>query len=101
MRGMIARRGMLAPLAYLILSGCGLSGPAYAPPAPAAAAIVDMGLTSFSQPTVTIHAGQTVEWRNTSILTHTVSADPAAFDSGNVAAGEIYLHRFDAPGTYR
>lgn len=98
------------------LSACGLGGPAHEPPNPRAAAVVDMGFESFTPATVTIKAGQLVEWRNTSPITHSVSFNPTAarnpadaalprgvppFASGDIAAGEIYSHTFTVPGTYR
>ena len=109
-----ARRWSILACA-VVLSGCGLSGPAHGPPDPRAAAVVDMGFTSFTPATVTIKAGQRVEWRNTSPITHSVSFNPAAathpndaalpagvtpFASGDIAAGDIYLHAFAVPGTY-
>lgn len=64
---------------------------------------------------VRIEVGMTVEWRNTSLLVHTVTADPDAatlpesaqlpvgakpFDSGTLDAGTTFRHRFDVSGTY-
>ena len=64
---------------------------------------------------VTISAGQTVVWTNTSSTFHTVTNDPALakdrrhaqlppeaqpFDSGNIAPGEVFQHTFEVPGTY-
>lgn len=112
-----ARRGRSAAalLAMLGVSGCGLGGPAHAPPPPNAAAVVDMGFESFSPPTITIRPGNTVEWRNTSLITHTVTDDPklaqkpadstlpagaGAFNSGDIPAGQIYTRTFEIPGTY-
>jgi len=98
------------------LSACGLSGPAHGPTASNAAAVVDMGFESYSPASVTIRAGDTVEWRNTSLITHTVTADPGraktpgdavlppgaqSFDSGDIAAGQVYQRTFTTPGTYR
>lgn len=98
------------------LSGCGLSGPAHGPPDARAAAVIDMGLDSFTPSTATVTAGQTVEWRNTSPITHSVSFEPTAasdpadaavppgvqpFTSGDIAAGAVFEHTFDAAGTYR
>ena len=64
---------------------------------------------------VTVRAGQTVVWTNTSSMFHTVTADPVLakdrshaqlpegagpFDSGNIAPGEAFRHTFEVPGTY-
>jgi plastocyanin len=102
-------------LAVFALSGCGLGGPAHGPPAANAAAVVDMGFQSYDPLSVTIRPGDTVEWRNTSLITHTVTDDPSRaksagdavlpraakpFDSGDIAAGQVYLRAFTVPGTY-
>lgn len=64
---------------------------------------------------VTIQAGQTVVWTNTSSMFHTVTNDPALaqdrshaqlpegaqpFNSGNIAPGDVFQHTFEVPGTY-
>ncbi len=64
---------------------------------------------------VTIQAGQTVVWTNTSSTFHTVTNDPALaqdrshaqlpegaqpFNSGNIAPGEVFQHTFEVPGAY-
>jgi plastocyanin len=100
----------------LAVSGCGLTGPAHGPPAQNAAVTVDMGFESYDPAKVTIRSGETVEWRNTSLITHTVTddrrrakdADDAnvppggqPFASDDIAAGQVYLHTFTVPGTYR
>jgi len=82
-----------------------------------AAAIVRISsLLRFRPDTVTVRAGDTVEWRNASIETHTVTDEPAtaknaadadlpagaqAFDSGPLRPGEVYRHTFNVPGRYR
>jgi plastocyanin len=101
--------------ALLLLAGCGLTGPAHDAPIPEAAAVVDMGFMSFSPATITVKAGQTVEWRNTSIITHNVTDSPGsaaspgdaalpagalAFSSGDLAGGKIFAYKFTVPGTY-
>jgi plastocyanin len=103
-------------LVALFLGGCGLGGPAHQAPLPSAAAVVDMGFQSYTPAAITIKAGQTVEWRNTSLITHTVTDDPKlassagdavlptgaiAFDSGDIAAGDVFSYRFMTPGTYK
>ncbi len=74
-----------------------------------------MGFESFSPKTITIRPGGAVEWRNTSLITHTVTDDPRlaqtppdsmlpasapAFNSGDIPAGHIYTRSFETPGTY-
>ena len=107
---------ILCATTLLAAAGCGLTGPAHDSPLPDAAAVVDMGFMSFSPATVNIHAGQTVEWRNTSVITHTVTDNPPAaanaadsilppgaipFSSGDIPAGKIFAYKFTVPGTYR
>jgi plastocyanin len=102
-------------LMTLLVSACSFQSPAYSPPAPAAAAVVDMGLISYKPRTISIRPGDTVEWRNTSILTHTVTDDPkfadhpedytlpsgaAPFSSGSLHPGQVFTHKFTTPGTY-
>jgi len=80
---------------------------------------VEVGMTNdlaFQPRTVQIRVGETVTWRNTSALVHTVTADPALaqraddvelpqgaqrFNSGSIAPGQSYSHTFSVPGTYR
>jgi plastocyanin len=104
---------MIGPFA---LAGCGVTGPAHDEPMANAAAVVDMGFTSFEPEVVHIKAGETVEWRNTALITHNVSddasiaADPkdasipagaTPFNSGDLPAGEVYSQTFTVPGTYK
>ena len=103
-------------LAVLATAGCGITGPAHDAPMADAAAVVDMGFASFDPEVVHIRAGQTVQWRNTALITHNVSTDKAkamnpndasipagatAFDSGDIPAGEVYSQTFTVPGTYK
>jgi len=80
-------------------------------------AVVDMAFGfKFKPAEVRIRVGQSVEWRNKSFATHTVTFDPSKssdpsmvslpsgvqpFDSGPVAAGQTWRHTFTAPGVYR
>ena len=108
--------GLVLLAALSGLTACGTGGPAHGPATPGVAQVVQMGFHSFDPPAVAIRAGETVEWRNTSPISHTVTADPALakfpgsaalpagaapFHSGRVEAGEVYRRRFDIPGTYR
>ena len=105
----------------LALSGCGITGPAHnQPPPPQVDAIVEMsgvvGGFDFTPKVIRIRSGQTVQWRNTSLVDHTVTADkslaanPAnvllpqgaqAFNSGEIDAGDTWTYTFTGPGTSR
>ena len=50
---------------------------------------------------VTVKAGDTVVWVNSSEKDHTVTADKGEFDSGNLARGKTFRHTFKKPGKYR
>jgi len=112
-----SRVRVLAPLVVVTVSIL-VAGSLFARTAsPEPAATVTMTNTlSFSPQQVTIQAGETVEWKNTSVIVHTVTADPeeatveesvqlpdgaAAFDSGDLDRGETFTHTFETPGTYR
>jgi plastocyanin len=80
-------------------------------------ALVELTNTlTYSPLSVTIAVGETVEWRNTSLMVHTVTADPSKatvdgsvilpsraqpFDSGNLNPQATYRHTFRTRGTYR
>jgi plastocyanin len=110
----LAARALAAISLGCILPACGLSGPAYGPASSNVA--FRMGFDSYSPVEVTVRAGDTVEFRNTSLITHSVTNDPQRarkagdvtvpagaqpFDSGDIAAGQVFTHTFSAPGTYR
>jgi plastocyanin len=44
--------------------------------------------------------GDSVKWTNEDSITHTVTADDGAFDSGNLAAGKAFSFTFDQAGTF-
>ena len=77
---------------------------------------VKMTIMKFVPERVTINAGETVRWDNTSVVPHTVTAvhklakrskdvelpkGAEQFNSGNLAAHKVYEHKFTVPGTYR
>lgn len=80
------------------------------------AATVTMDVVNFLPKRVTVKVGNTVEWRNTSSVAHTVTADPKkardsknvtlpkgarTFDSGNMDPGDTFTHAFSVAGTYK
>ena len=97
------------------LGGCAHEGPAYGPPPTDATVVTMTNRFEFAPEVVRIGSGGTVEWRNQSFDSHTITDDPsrgrggigmslplgaAAFDSGKIAAGQTYRVTFVTPGTY-
>ncbi len=107
----------LAVAVSLLLVACGSSGPAYEAPGPDVAAAVDMTpALTFEPAEITVRVGDKVAWRNRTLLTHTVTADPRIgadpanvtlpegaepFNSAAITAGQIFRYTFTVPGTYR
>jgi plastocyanin len=52
----------------------------------------------FNPSTITIAAGDTVEWTNKMKVIHTATGDSGEFDSGNIAANKTFSHTFAAAG---
>jgi plastocyanin len=97
------------------------AGPSQAPAAPPAAAqekpvAVTMPGLKYSPAKVVIKVGQTVEWKNTSKIAHTVTADPKLakrkesvllpkdakpFNSGTMQGNAVFRYTFTVPGLYR
>lgn len=87
--------------------------------AEAGTTLVTVGMTdrlTFEPKAISMQAGETVTWKNTSQLIHTVTADASKagkpssvelpegatpFDSGTMQPGATFSHTFDTPGTYR
>jgi plastocyanin len=107
------RTAFAAIIAVSALAACSETGPAYGPPTANTSATVTMTGLRFYPETTHVKVGDTVEWRNQSSFTHSVNANPqrfpddvsipagaASFDSGRIAAGDVYRHTFTTPGTY-
>lgn len=80
-------------------------------PAASAAAAVQVHITknaydpanaadAYSPNAVHVNVGDTVEWINDDIVTHTVTADGKSFDSGDINKAKKWSHKFTQPGTY-
>lgn len=56
----------------------------------------------FEPATVTVHAGEAVEWKNDGFVPHTVTADAGkpAFDSGTIDTGAAWRYVARKKGTY-
>ncbi len=53
---------------------------------------------AFDPATLTVAVGTTVTWTNVDTVAHTVVFD--GFQSGSLAKGATYSHKFDTAGTY-
>jgi plastocyanin len=72
-------------------------------PAPSAspAAVVRMKNFAFVPQTVTIHAGQSVQWVNDDNVSHSATADDRSWNSGELDQGQSWTYTFSAAGTYK
>jgi len=83
---------------------------------PADVKVIMTNTNKFDPDRAVIEIGQTVLWKNTSEVAHTVTADPAKaknkddcnlpadakpFDSGMISPGKTYSQTFTVPGTYK
>lgn len=71
---------------------CGSSG--------AAANVTATSSNTFSSDHVTINAGQSVCWKNTSGTAHTVTADVGSLFDQALNIGLVFVHVFPTAGTF-
>jgi plastocyanin len=55
---------------------------------------------AYQPAALTVLAGQTVTWHNSSLTPHTVTADAGQFDSGALQGGASFSYTFSTPGTF-
>src|SRR6516225_10010166 len=55
---------------------------------------------AFSPASLTVKTGTKVTWTNNDSITHTVTADQGAFDSGDLSPGNSFSFTFTKAGTY-
>lgn len=55
---------------------------------------------AFNPSTITVAANTTITWTNKDAVTHTVTSNPALFDSGSIGKNGIYSYTFTTAGTY-
>jgi plastocyanin len=55
---------------------------------------------SFQPGTISVPVGTTVTWQNADSVTHTVTSDSGAFDSGQIPPGGSFSTTFSQPGLY-
>jgi len=72
--------------------------------APQKTVTVTIRAFKFEPATVTVNAGDTVEWKNEDIVPHTATADGSpekpAFDSGTIKTGATWRYVAPEKGTY-
>jgi len=77
------------------------ANPASAPPRVVTVVIAEF---KFEPAAVTVHAGDTVEWKNDDIVPHTATADgeaqKPAFDTGTIDTGAAWRYVARKKGTY-
>lgn len=113
-----AGRLLLRRVGLLVVSVLVLTGLTVQESPPTAPAVV-VGMTNtmtYTPDTVRVSVGETVRWKNSADVMHTVTADPAeafkdesvrlpegaaTFNSGNLSPSDTFEHTFDVPGTYR
>lgn len=62
---------------------------------------VSIASFAFSPDSVTVNAGESVTWTNNQAgVTHTVTSDTGAFDSGGMSGGGTFQQTFPTAGTY-
>ena len=55
---------------------------------------------AFVPQTLTVPVNSTIKWKNMDAVTHTVTSDNAAWDSGNIPAGGTFKFTFTTAGTF-
>jgi plastocyanin/uncharacterized membrane protein len=88
-----ARRAMLRAVAVAFLSAV-CSGAQNAPPPGGTNHIVVMKQVHFNPPEIIVKRGDTVEWKNDDIFSHTVTAEDGSFDSGLIDPGHSWQMTF-------
>jgi plastocyanin len=97
-------RAIIAAAAGLVGISAFLFTPGRFQVASAAPKVITIEIRNFEfQPaTVTISAGDTVQWKNEDSAPHTATADPtqSGFDSGTIKSGASWSYVASAKGTY-
>ena len=75
-----------------LLAGCGGM--------PAGEVQIVIENSSFAPNRIKVAPGTTVRWVQRDALAHTVTSDKGLFDSGQMAKGATFTHKFTDPGSY-
>ncbi|HLG35766.1 MAG TPA: cupredoxin domain-containing protein [Bacteroidia bacterium] len=91
---------MLVLSLVMIMNGCKKDEDKPAPSPSQPANEVWMQNTAFGPSTITVSVNTTVVWKNKDSMTHTVTSNSGAFDSGNITGGGTYSRQFTTAGTF-
>jgi plastocyanin len=83
----------------ILLAACGGSAATTAP-AGGGAASARIAKSAFVEAALKVKVGESITWTNTDGFGHTVTADDASFDSGTIAGGATFSHKFATAGTF-
>jgi len=94
--------GVIALIAPAIFASVSASRPAVSGSGPAKTFTVVIRGFKFDPPTLTVHEGDTVEWKNDDTVPHTATEDvnKPAFDSGKIQIGAEWSFVAQSKGTY-
>ena len=95
---------VLSAALVVLIAAAGFPSPASAGSAPPKVVTVVIDEFKFEPAAVTVHAGDTVEWKNDDFVPHTATADgeaqKPAFDSGTIHKGAAWRYVPRKKGTY-
>ena len=80
--------------------GCFSDRPATGPTPPAGGTEIAIANFAFAPVNLSVRTGDTVTWTNMDDVSHTVTADNAAFDSGALGHSASFQLTAGPPGTY-
>ena len=90
-------RSSVRSVAFALAAVLGMAG---APAALAANRTVAIAGFEYSPSPVNAEVGDTVTWNNEGFITHTVTANNGAFDSGVITGKTSFSFKFTAPGNF-
>lgn len=92
------KRYMMIMLLVMILFSCTVQGQPNQPPG--TGNTVSISDYMFEPLVLIVPPGTTVTWYNQDSVSHTVTSDTNAFDSGNIEPGKNFSHTFASAGNY-
>ena len=84
---------------YNSMTGTGNTGGAGGSGGPGANEVFIQGM-AFNPATIAVTAGTTITWTNKDAVAHTVTSNPALFNSGSIASNGTFSYTFATAGTF-